>query len=125
MRVHVVYVPVSRDELLSSVAEGRADLAAASLIVAPEREKITDFSPPTRTDVKEIVVTGPGAATIASVDDLAGQEVFVRKSSSYYDSLVALNGQLKQKGKKEIVIKLAPETLETEDVLEMVNAGLV
>jgi membrane-bound lytic murein transglycosylase MltF len=125
LRIHVVFVPMSRDELLTSVVEGRADLAAAALTVTPERQKLVDFTPPTRTAVDEIVVTGPGAPAIAGVDDLAGREVFVRRSSSYYDSLVALNAQLKQKGRPEVVLKLAPETLETEDVLEMVNAGLV
>jgi membrane-bound lytic murein transglycosylase MltF len=125
LRVHVVFIPMSRDELLPSVAEGRADVAAAALTVTPDRQKLVDFSPPTRTNVDEIVVTGPGAPAIATADDLAGREVFVRRSSSYYDSLVALNAQLKQKGRPEAVLKLAPETLETEDVLEMVNAGLV
>ena len=125
LRVQVIFIPVSRDELLTSVVEGRADVAAAALTVTPEREKLVDFSPATRSDVDEIVVTGPGAPKLTSLNDLAGQEVFVRRSSSYYDSLTALNAQLKSKGLKEVVIKIAPDELETEDVLEMVNAGLV
>jgi membrane-bound lytic murein transglycosylase MltF len=125
LRVNMLFVPMSRDQLLPAVAEGRADLAAAALTVTPERQKLVDFSIPTATDVKEIVVTGPGAPAIARVDDLAGHEVFVRESSSYRDSLVELNAKLKAQGKKEVVIKPAPESLETEDVLEMVNAGLV
>ena len=125
LRVTVFFLPMSRDELLTAVAEGRADLAAASLTVTPERQKLVDFSSATKSDVSEIVVTGPGAPAIASVDDLAGQEVFVSPATSYHASLVALNAQLKAKGKKEVVIKPAPNELETEDVLEMVNAGLV
>ncbi len=125
LRVHVVFIPVSHDELLSAVVEGRADIAAAALTVTPERERLVDFSPATHANIDEIVVTGPGAPAITSFDDLSGQDVFVRKSSSYYDSLVALNSTLATKGKKPVVIKLAPEELETEDVLEMVNAGLI
>ena len=45
------------------------------------------FSEPTRTNVNEVVVTGPGAPPITTVDDLAGQEVFVRKGSIYEESL--------------------------------------
>ena len=56
---------------------------------------------------------------------MAGQQVFVRQSSAYYESLGKLNEQLKGKGKKEVVLKVAPEALEDEDLLEMVNAGLV
>ncbi len=42
-------------------------------------------------NVSEVVVSGPASPKIASLDDLSGKEVFVRKSSSYYESLVALN----------------------------------
>jgi membrane-bound lytic murein transglycosylase MltF len=125
LRVTAVFIPMSRDELLSAVADGRADVAAAALTVTPERQKLVDFSPPTRTGVDEIVVTGPGAPAIASLDDLAGQQVFLRKSSTYHEHLLALNAQLKAKGRKEVIVKPAPETLEDDDVLEMVNAGLV
>jgi membrane-bound lytic murein transglycosylase MltF len=125
LRVDVAFIPVSRDELLSAVVEGRADIAAAALTVTPEREKLVDFAPATYSGIDEIVVTGPGAPPITTIGDLAGQDVFVRRSSSYYDSLVAVNAQLTARGLKPIVIKLAPEELETEDVLEMVNAGLV
>ena len=65
-------------------------------------------------NVNEIVVTGPGAPNIMT-----------KASSSYYDSLVALNGRLKAQGKREVILKPAPETLEDEDLMEMVNAGLV
>jgi membrane-bound lytic murein transglycosylase MltF len=125
LRVGVVFIPVARDELLSSVIEGRADIAAAALTVTPGREKLVDFTPATYSNIDEIVVTGPGAPVISSLDDLAGRDVFVRKSSSYYESLMAANAQLTARGKAPIVLKLAPEELETEDVLEMVNAGLV
>jgi membrane-bound lytic murein transglycosylase MltF len=125
LRVHVVFVPMSRDELLRAVVDGRADVAAATLTITPERQKLVDFAPATFTNIDEIVVTGPGAPAVASVDDLSGKDVFVRKSSSYFESLTALNAQLAAKGKPPAVIKPAPEELETEDVLEMVNAGLV
>lgn len=124
-RVDVMFLPIARDELIPWIAEGRADLAAGGLIVTPEREKLVDFTPPTRTNVSEIIVTGPEAPDIATLDDLAGQNVFVRKSSSYYGSLVARNREFRARGKKAIVITPAPEALETEDILEMVNAGLV
>ncbi len=92
--------------------------------VTPEREKLVAFSTPTRTNVSQVVVTGPGAPPIATLDDLAGQEVFVRKGSIYDESIAALNTQLKTRGKPAVVIAEAPAVLEDDDVLEMVNAGL-
>jgi membrane-bound lytic murein transglycosylase MltF len=75
--------------------------------------------------VNEVVVTGPGAPVIASVDDLAGQEVLVRRSSDYYQSLLVLNKRLKAAGKPPVSIEEAPENLEDDDLLEMANAGLI
>lgn len=125
IRVSAIFIPMSREELLPAVVEGRADVAAAALTVTPARRARVDFSVPTRTAVDEIVVTGPGAPQIASAADLAGREVFVRPSSAYSDSLRALSARLEREGKKAIVLKPAPETLEDDDLLEMVNAGLV
>src|SRR5580765_5216940 len=100
-------------------------MVAAMVTVTPEREKLVAFSEPTRTNVSEVVVTGPGAPPIATLDDLAGQEVFVRKGSIYDESLIRLNEQLKARGKPAVIIDQAPDELEDDDVLEMVNAGLV
>jgi membrane-bound lytic murein transglycosylase MltF len=60
-----------------------------------------------------------------TVDDLSGREVFVRKSSSYFESLQQLNTSLASRGKPPVIIEPAPEALEDDDILEMVNAGLV
>ena len=69
-------------------------------------------------------MTGPGAEPIATVEDLAGKEVYIRKSSSFYDSIEKLNAELAKTRKARVKVRPAPETLETEDILEMVNAGL-
>jgi membrane-bound lytic murein transglycosylase MltF len=123
--VHVVFVPVRRDQLLPALRDGRGDIAVSSLTITPERQKLVDFSVPEESDVSELVITGPGAPEIHSTDDLAGKEVFVRKSSSYYESLTRLNQKLRNSGKPYVMIRLAPEQLEDEDLLEMVNAGIV
>jgi len=71
------------------------------------------------------VVSGPASPAVTSVDELAGKEFFVRKSSSYYESLVALNRRFATEKKPGVIIKEAPETVEDEDLMEMVNAGLI
>ena len=125
LRVQIIFIPVGRDELIPGLVEGRGDIAAANLTITDERREQVDFSDPIATGVSEIVVTGPAAPPIQSVQDLSGREVFVRKSSSYYESLQDLNAELEKAGKPPVRLKLAPETLEDEDLLEMVNAGLV
>jgi membrane-bound lytic murein transglycosylase MltF len=123
--VHVVFVPVARDQLLPSLLQGKGDIAAANLTITPERGKQVDFSNPILSDVSEIVITGPGAPPLGSVGDLAGKEVHVRKSSSYHESLQRLNVRFRAAGQAEVKIRPADEILEDEDLLEMVNAGLI
>jgi membrane-bound lytic murein transglycosylase MltF len=124
-RVHVFFVPLPRDMLLPALVDGKVDLVAAQVTVRPELEKLVDFTDATRTNVSQILVTGPGAPAIASVDDLSGAEVFARENSSYHESLLALSERFKTQGKPPVVIKPAPRNLEDDDLLEMVNAGLL
>jgi membrane-bound lytic murein transglycosylase MltF len=123
--VDVVYVPVRPDELLPALLRGKGDIASANLTITPEREQWVDFSAPLWSDVSEIVVTGPSAPEVRAVDDLSGREVFVRLSSSYFQSLWHLNLDFGRRGLPPLAVKPAPEGLEDEDVLEMVSAGLV
>jgi len=124
-KVLVVFVPLPRDALGSALTGGKVDLVAAQVTVRPELQAIVDFTHPTRTNVSEVVVTGPGSPAVASADDLSGKDVYARKDSSAYQSLVALSESLEAKGRPPIVIREAPGNLEDEDLLEMVNAGLV
>jgi membrane-bound lytic murein transglycosylase MltF len=124
-RFHVLIVPVPRDQMIPRLVRGRGDLAMGTLEITPERLKEVDFSEPIVTGVKEIAVTGPRSPVLHSIEDLSGQEVFVRKSSSYYERLDALNARFKGQGRAPVKRRLAPENLEDEDLLEMLNAGLV
>jgi membrane-bound lytic murein transglycosylase MltF len=125
LKVRAVFIPVQRDELLPGLVAGRGDIAAAALTITPESQKLVDFTTAGASNVSEIVVSGPASPKIGSLDDLSGKQVFVRKSSSYYESLVALNKKFAAEKKAPVVLKEAPETLEDEDLLEMLNAGLV
>jgi membrane-bound lytic murein transglycosylase MltF len=125
LKIHVVFVPLPRDVLLPALVDGRVDMAVAQLTVTPERRKVVDFTRPTRENISEVVVTGPGSPAITSVEDLSGQEVFVRKTSSYFGSLQALNDRFAREGKPPVTIQPAPENLEDDDLLEMANAGLI
>ena len=95
------------------------------MTVTPERRKEVDFITPVASGIREIIVTGPGAAPLRSLDDLSGREVYVARASSYYESLTALNNHLRERQLPPIKLRDAPGHFETEDTLEMANAGLV
>ncbi|WP_454734915.1 transglycosylase SLT domain-containing protein [Cupriavidus necator] len=122
----VVIIPTTRDRLLPDLAAGLGDIAAGNLTETEARLKLVDFAAPRdRKPVRELIVTGPKSPALKSLDDLAGKTVHVRRASSYYESLTALNNRLRQSGKAPMQLVLLPDALEDEDVLEMVNAGLL
>jgi membrane-bound lytic murein transglycosylase MltF len=125
LQVHVLFIPVSRDELIPALIEGRGDIAAAGLTITAERDQLIDFSAPVSKKISEILVTGPSASPIKTIEDLAGQKIYVRASSSYRSSLDELNRQFHEDGRTKIQLQDASEMLEDEDILEMVNAGLI
>jgi membrane-bound lytic murein transglycosylase MltF len=123
--MRVVFIPTRRDRLLAALNEGRGDIAAGNLTITSDRLRIVDFSAPVATGVREILVTRRGASAPSSAEGLSGSTVNVRKSSSYFSSLAALNSRLSGQGKAPVRIGTVDENLEDEDLLEMVNAGLI
>jgi membrane-bound lytic murein transglycosylase MltF len=125
LKVHVIMIPTARDELFTGLVAGKGDIALGNITIAPERLRVVDFSDPFATDIREIVVANRSSPPLGSINDLAGRKVFVRTSSSYYESLKRLNADFKKSRKKPIKIVAANEYFEDEDLLEMVNAGLI
>lgn len=125
VRIYVVPIPVARDQLIPYLLQGHADMIAADLTVTDLRSEELTFSRPLLKNVNEVIVAGPGAPALSSIDDLAGQEIYVRESSSYFEHLQVLAADFEQRGLEPPVISLADELLETEDLMEMLDAGMI
>ena len=123
--ISIVAIPVTRDKLLAWLKDGRGDIAAGNITITAKRDAMIDFTDSLSDDISELVVTGPSAPDLKSIDDLSGQAVYVRLSSSYAESLEALNTRLAAEGKLPVKINPVNEYLETEDILQMVDAGLI
>lgn len=123
--ITVYLLPTTRDKLLPQLIAGGGDIAAGNLTATDERLKIVDFvAPRDRTPNREVIVTGPNAPQISSVEELSGKRVHLNPVSSYFQSVVALNDRLIAAGKAPVKITSVPHELEDEDKLEMLNAGL-
>src|SRR5579864_9324301 len=70
-KIRVIFIPVSRKHILPLLMGGHADMIASGFTITPEREKLVDFSSPTVTGIKDVVVGGPGAPPVHSIADLA------------------------------------------------------
>jgi len=124
LKVAVVLVPVTRDQLIPWLLDGRGDLVAADLTVTPERSEAVLFTAPLAGNVRELLVSGPTAEPIQSLTGMAGRNVLVRRQSSYFASLQRLNRYLAEQGLDAMRLELAPGHFEVGDVLELVNAGV-
>ena len=124
-RFHVDLLPTARGRLLEALNKGYGDAIAANLTITPERLTVVDFVDPWLKNVKEIIVTGPSSPKLDRIEDLAGRDIHVRDSSVYIGHLAKLSQALVAKGLKPISIKPIDENLENEDLIEMVNAGLL
>ena len=125
LKVVLEFIPVARDELIPKLVNGYGDIAAAGLTITEERKEQVDFTTPYLTGIKEVVVTHKGGVSPQRLADLSGRKVYVRKSSSYHDSLIDLNEKLNKENKEPVRIITLNEELETESILEMVDSGAI
>lgn len=123
--VNLIFIPVSPEEALKRMRDGRGDIAASNLAILPQLQQFVDFSEPIRERAREVVVTGPAAPPITSLDDLSGKEVFVRKASRYWPNIERLNERFRSEGRARAILREADQNLQDEDILDMVNAGIV
>ena len=124
--ISVIIIATPRDQLFSEVDHGLGDIAAGNLTVTEKRLEEVDFWAPTDlTSISEIVLTRKNDTPLKSVEDLAGRTVHVRVSSSYYESLKKLNKKFEQEDKEKVNIVPISELLEDEDLMEMLDAGII
>ena len=125
LQVHVIFIPVARSQLIPALLEGRGDIISAGLTITPERSELVDFSKPVSKPVTEILVTGPSAPELDSIDGLSGQTLYIRHSSSYRESVEKLNERFVSQGLAAVKMETLSELLEDDDLIEMVNSGLL
>ena len=125
LKILVVVIPVARDELFDALSSGQGDIVIAGTTITDARQAAVDFTTPVSKPLKEIVVTGPTAPKLSALEDFSGKTIYLRESSSYADSVAELNASLLATNKPPAIIEPISELLEDEDLIEMVNAGLL
>jgi membrane-bound lytic murein transglycosylase MltF len=124
-KVKLLFIPVTFEELIPALERGDGDIAAALLTMTPARLERVDFVSGRKQGVDEILVTHVDAEAPASLEALAGRELHVLRGSSYVEHLQAVNREFAEAGRDPVRIVEADANLLSEDILEMVNAGVV
>ena len=125
LTVQVPVIPVARDQLFSALRAGYGDIVMAGTTVTDNRQVGVDFTNPVSKPLKEVLITGPSAPRLGSLADLSDQTVYLRLSSSYAESVRKLSQTLVEQGQAPIRIEAVDESLEDEDLIEMVDTGLL
>lgn len=123
--IKVAYIPMPLGELKSALDSGIGDIVATAVVISPEREKLVDFTIPYYPGAKKVLVTNTQTPAPKTLEDLSGQVVWVNPLSVAKQGLASLNESLKKAGKPEVTIRAADPNLTEDDLLEMVNAGLI
>ena len=116
LRLDIV-IPDSHADLLPYLNEGKGDVVAAAMTITAERQTQAAFARPYN-EVDELVVVRVGEDSITSLADLSGRTVHVRRSSSFYTTLKALQDSI------GLDIAALSDTLETEEILAGLEEGL-
>ena len=124
-KVEVTFLPVRLDQLEAALMTGMGDIIAYAVAVTADREGRVAFSSPIRKDVTQIVVTGIKYDTVSTLADLSGKKVFVNPLTVYRQNLERVNDALRRSGRAPILISAADSHLTEDDLVQMVNAGLI
>jgi ABC-type amino acid transport substrate-binding protein len=112
LTVQVAVIPVARDQLFPALQAGYGDIVMAGTTVTDNRQAEVDFTNPVSKPLKEVLITGPSAPRISLLADLSGKTVYLRRSSSYAESVRALSQELVALGQAPIRIEAVDESLE-------------
>jgi membrane-bound lytic murein transglycosylase MltF len=123
-KINVVLVPTTFARAGSDLLNGNGDLVAAAVYITEARKKVLDFVP-LASSLHDVVVAGPDAPPLSSLNDLSGKEVYLFKNSLSWENLTELNKGLSAAKKTEINLVPADGNLERDDLVEMANVGLV
>ena len=125
IKVVITFVPVRLDQLEAALTEGVGDLIAYDVAITEERSRRVAFSKPLHENAEQIIVTAPDFGPVSTLEELGGHEVYANPLTIYYENLQKVNASLRASGHEPIVIRAADPRLTNDDLIEMVNAGLI
>lgn len=117
LRLEIV-IPPSHADLIPYLNEGKGDIIAAAMTIDEARRVQAAFTIPYNT-VDEVVVVRADQDSIRGPKDLAGRTVHVRKSSSFYRTLTAMQTAI-----DSLTVVGLPDDMETEEILVGVEEGM-
>ena len=101
------------------------DLAVANITITTARKKQVAFSQPVLSNISEVLINNQKQPPFNKVTDLSAQNIWFRKSSSYYQSLLKVNNKLRMQNLPIASILFIDEKLQDYELLELINLDLL
>ncbi|WP_406130050.1 ABC transporter substrate-binding protein [Streptomyces sp. NBC_00989] len=115
------FVNIPFDAQIPGVQSGRWDMIDTGMFYTPERAKTVKLVPYEVQGVSISVAKG-NPKKITSEDDLSGKTIAVEAPGYEFDTLTALNKELKAAGKKQVTVRTFTTTA---DAYQALSAGQV
>ena len=124
--INVHLIPVATENLLATLTSGQADMVIGDLGLYQSIKNPRDFILNHGAKVeREVLVSGPSSPVIQKPEDLSGQTVYAGRNTNFPATLKELNQGLKGAGTPLVNIVSPVGTLDGEDLLQMVDSGLI
>jgi membrane-bound lytic murein transglycosylase MltF len=125
LKVQVTFIPVRPDQIEAALQQGIGDVIAYALVITPGRQQQVAFTVPLQENVDQIVVSGPKFGSVSSLEGLGGKQIYLSPLLASYEKLQQVSQNLQKAGKPPILIKDADKNLLEDDLVEMVNSGMI
>lgn len=121
----VEFFPLPRSILIPALVHGVGDIVASGIAGVDEPPERTAYTEPYLGDVRYVLVGSRGGRSFHRLEELAGRQIYCNPRPAAYKMLAEVNGRLARRDLAPLRIVKADAVLSPEDILEMVNAGIV
>lgn len=118
-------IPKAKDQLISALQRGEGDLVAPGELLDPVSIRGVSSSDPVMTQVPLVLVGRKGERVYGKVEQLAGRSIALPSASAAGDTLHEINQKLALRKLAPIKVEWIDPSLAVEDVLEMVQGGIL
>ncbi|MCY1272119.1 Membrane-bound lytic murein transglycosylase F [compost metagenome] len=119
------FIPKAKDQLLAALQRGEGDLVAPGEVLLARDGTNVSASLAWQRQVPLVLIARQGNRRYARLEQLAGRSITLPAGSAAGEAIRKVNERLALKHLRPMTIEWLDPSLAVEDVLELVNAGIV
>ncbi len=121
----VEFIPVPENLLIPCLEMGIGDIVAAGMRRLPEHLETVTHTIPYLQGVSEVLITHRQAPVVNTLEELSGRTIHILPGWQNSKTLRRIDARLLVKGRRSLQRTLSSGLLTSEDMLDLVNAGVI